>query len=160
MCDWRRSPFRHCETMRVLAKIVTDSLCVSSYKALSLGADHKRVPNDVGEHPIILGHEFCGELVRVGKKWQSRFAPGSMFTVQPALNYKGSLDAPGYSFHYIGGDATYVIIPNVVMEQDCLLTFDGEAFFLGSLSEPVSCVIGGCNAMYHTSPGHTATGWA
>ena len=137
----------------ISAKIVTNSLCVSSYKAASLGADHKRVPNDIDTHPIILGHELCGEIVRVGKKWQSSFAPHSMFTIQPALNYNGSLDAPGYSFRYIGGNATYVIVPNVVMEQGCLLTFDGTSFFSGSLSEPVSCVIGACNAMYHIPQG-------
>ena len=137
----------------ILAKVVTDSLCASSYKALSLGASHKRVPNDVDKNPIILGHEFCGEIIEVGKKWQGDFETGSMFTVQPSLNYKGTLDAPGYSFKFIGGDATYVIIPNVVMEQGCLLPFDGEAFFLGSLSEPYSCVIGACNAMYHIPQG-------
>lgn len=137
----------------ILAKIVTDSLCVSSYKAVNLGTNHKRVPNDIAKNPIIVGHEFCGELVQIGKKWQSDFTPGSMFTVQPALNYKGSLDAPGYSFRSIGGDATYVIIPNVVMEQNCLLPFESKAFFLGSLSEPLSCVIGACNSMYHVPQG-------
>ena len=35
---------------------------------------------------------------------------GEKFFIQPALNYNGSLDAPGYSFPYIGGNSTYVII--------------------------------------------------
>ena len=34
------------------------------------GADHKRVPADVADHPIIIGHEFAGDIVKVGKKWQ------------------------------------------------------------------------------------------
>ena len=47
------------------------------------------------------------------------------FSIQPAINYPegpvGILSAPGYSYRYIGGDATYIIIPNEVMELDCLL---------------------------------------
>ena len=42
----------------ILVKIVSDSLCMSSYKAASQGSNHKRVPNDIAEKPIIVGHEF------------------------------------------------------------------------------------------------------
>ena len=44
----------------ILAKVVSDSLCMSSYKAAKQGADHKRVPNDVAERPVMIGHEFAG----------------------------------------------------------------------------------------------------
>lgn len=37
----------------ILAKVVSDSICMSSYKATIQGADHKRVPNDVSENPEI-----------------------------------------------------------------------------------------------------------
>ncbi|MDR1153788.1 MAG: zinc-binding dehydrogenase [Bacteroidales bacterium] len=137
----------------ILAKVVSDSICMSSYKAAQQGADHKRVPDHVAENPIIIGHEFCGEIVEVGEKWQDKFRAGMKFSIQPALNYKGSLDAPGYSYRYIGGDATYIIIPNEVMEMNCLLEYTGEAFFLGSLAEPMSCVIGAFHASYHTTNG-------
>ena len=137
----------------ILAKVVSDSICMSSHKAIIQGPAHKRIPNDVAENPTIIGHEFSGELVEVGKKWAHRFEPGQKFSVQPALNYKGSLDAPGYSFRWIGGDATYILIPNEVMEMNCLLVYDGPGFFPASLSEPMSCVIGAFNATYHTSPG-------
>jgi len=137
----------------ILAKVVSDSLCMSSYKAAVQGADHKRVPNDVAENPVIIGHEFCGELVKVGEKWADQFKPGQKFAIQPALNYKGSLEAPGYSFKYIGGDATYIVIPQEVMEMGCLLPFGGDSFFGGSLAEPLSCVAGTFHAMYHTTRG-------
>ncbi|MDR1673660.1 MAG: zinc-binding dehydrogenase [Bacteroidales bacterium] len=137
----------------ILARVVSDSICMSSYKAAQQGADHKRVPNDVATDPVMIGHEFCGEIVEVGKKWQDRFRGGMKFSIQPALNYKGSLDAPGYSYRYIGGNATYIIIPNEVMEMNCLLEYTGEAFFLGSLAEPMSCVIGAFHASYHTRNG-------
>lgn len=137
----------------ILARVVSDSICMSSYKATIQGPDHKRVPDDVDKNPVIIGHEFCGELVEVGKKWQSQFKEGQKFSIQPALNYKGSLDAPGYSFNYIGGDATYVIIPNEVMELGCLLSYNGDSYFYGSLAEPMSCIVGGFHANYHTTAG-------
>ena len=137
----------------ILARVISDSICMSSYKAAKQGSDHKRIPDDIHLHPTIIGHEFAGELVEVGKRWQNRFKSGDKFSIQPALNYKGTLDAPGYSFRYIGGDATYVIIPNEVMEMNCLLPFSGKDYFLASLSEPLSCIIGAFHASYHTTYG-------
>ena len=137
----------------ILACVISDSICMSSYKAASQGADHKRVPNDVAENPVIIGHEFCGKLVKVGAKWADQFREGDKFVIQPALNYKGSLAAPGYSYQYIGGDATYVILPHEVMELGCLLPYDGDAYFYGSLTEPMSCIVGGFHANYHTTAG-------
>ena len=137
----------------ILAHIISDSVCMSSFKAAEQGAAHKRVPNNVAENPVIIGHEFCGEIVAVGKKWADRFRAGQRFAIQPAINYKGSLESPGYSFPYIGGAATYVVIPSCVMEMNCLLPYSGEAFFHGSLAEPVSCIVGGFHVNYHTTPG-------
>ena len=137
----------------ILARIISDSICMSSFKAAEQGAAHKRVPDDVADNPIIIGHEFCGEIVEVGAKWQDQFKAGDRFAIQPAINYKGSLAAPGYSYKYIGGDATYIVIPSEVMETGSLLSYKGEAFFHGSLAEPVSCVIGAFHAQYHTTNG-------
>ncbi|NMB06210.1 MAG: zinc-binding dehydrogenase [Bacteroidales bacterium] len=141
----------------ILAKVVSDSICMSSYKASSQGTEHKRIPDDVAENPIIIGHEFAGELLEVGAKWADKFKAGDKFSIQPALYYEngpvGILSAPGYSYKYIGGDATYVVIPNEVMEQDCLLPYHGEGYYPASLAEPLSCVIGAMHANYHTTPG-------
>ncbi|MBE6377210.1 MAG: L-sorbose 1-phosphate reductase [Lentisphaerae bacterium] len=137
----------------ILAKITSDSICMSTFKVAEQGAAHKRVPNDVAEKPVIVGHEFCGEIVQVGAKWQDQFKAGQRFAIQPAMNYKGSMAAPGYSYQYIGGDATYIIIPEEVMLTGCLLPYNGEAFFHGSVAEPVSCVIGAFHAQYHTTNG-------
>ena len=137
----------------ILAHVISDSICMSSHKAAIQGANHKRVPDDVAENPIIIGHEFCGEIVKVGAKWQGQYKEGERFAIQPAMNYKGSLAAPGYSYQHIGGDATYIIIPNEVMECGCLLNYKGDAFFYGSLAEPMSCIVGGYHANYHTTAG-------
>jgi len=141
----------------ILAKVVSDSLCMSSWKAAKQGTDHKRVPDDVSVHPPVIGHEFAGEILEVGSQWKHSFHPGQKFSIQPAIYYEngpvGVLSAPGYSYPYIGGDATYVIIPRDVLIQDCLLAYQGPGFYPASLAEPLSCVIGAMHASYHTQPG-------
>lgn len=137
----------------VRCEIINDSLCMSSYKAANQGADHVRVPDNVAENPIIVGHEFCGRIVEVGKNWQHKYKVGDGFVVQPAHSYKGSLEAPGYSYPECGGNATYVNIPWEILEMDCLIPYSSDAFFMGSMAEPVSCVIATFHAMYHTRDG-------
>jgi threonine dehydrogenase-like Zn-dependent dehydrogenase len=130
---------------------------MSSYKASTQGTDHKRIPDDVADNPVIIGHEFAGEIVEVGSKWQGDFKEGDKFAIQPALNYPdgpvGILGAPGYSYRYLGGDATYVVIPNEVMEMGCLLVYNGPGYYPASMAEPFSCVIGAMHANYHIKPG-------
>lgn len=137
----------------ILVEVISDSVCMSTYKAASLGANHKRVPDNVAENPTIVGHEFAGNIVEVGKKHQDKFRPGMKFAVQPALNYHGTLWSPGYSYPYCGGDMTYCIMPPEVMECGCLLEYHGDAYYKASLAEPMSCLIGGTHANYHTRPG-------
>lgn len=137
----------------ILAHIISDSICMSSYKAAMLGSDHKRIPDNIETNPVIIGHEFCGEIVSVGSKWANKYKAGDKFAIQPALNYKGSLDAPGYSYRWIGGSATYIVIPSEVMDLDCLLPYDQDAYYFGSLSEPMSCIVGAFRASYHVPQG-------
>jgi len=136
----------------ILAKVCCDSICFSTWKEVNQGANHKKVPNDVASNPIIVGHEFCGEIIDVGKKWQSQFKMGEKYVVQANLQLP-SLACPGYSFPYIGGEATYIIIPKEVLNQNCLLAYNGHTFFEGALIEPLSCVIGAFNANYHLVEG-------
>lgn len=137
----------------VLVEIVCDSLCMSSYKAAMQGPAHRRVPANVAENPVMIGHEFCGRILEVGEKWRDTFKPGDGFAIQPAHYYHGSLDAPGYSYPYCGGDATHAVIPPETLEMDCLLKYESDAYFFGSLAEPMSCIVGTFHAMYHTAPG-------
>ena len=54
----------------VRIRVVSDSLCMSSYKAAVEGGDHKRVPDRCDLTPTIVGHEFCGDIVEVGENWK------------------------------------------------------------------------------------------
>ena len=135
----------------ILAKIITDSICMSTWKLVEQGKNHKRAPQNIDTNPIIVGHEFAGVIVKVGKKWQDQFKPGMRFAQQTALNYKGSLASPGYSYEFFGGDATYCIFPHEVMELGALMPYGGDSFFEASLGEPMSCIIGAYHANYHTN---------
>ena len=137
----------------ILAEVISDSICMSSHKLAMQGDAHKRVKAPLSEFPVIIGHEFCGKIVKVGAAWAGKFKAGQKFAIQPALNYKGKLWAPGYSYQWIGGDATFIVIPNEVMEMGCLLDYEADAFFMGSLSEPMSCIVGAYHAQYHTKAG-------
>lgn len=135
----------------ILVKVMSDSICMSTYKLAEQGKKHKRAPQNIDTNPVIIGHEFAGVIVKVGEKWKDQFKPGMKFAQQPALNYKGSLASPGYSYEFFGGACTYCIIPHEVMELGCLMEYKGDSFFEASLGEPMSCCIGGYNGCYHTN---------
>ena len=133
----------------ILVKIISDSVCMSTYKTAMQGAKHLRVPDNVAENPIIIGHEFCAEIVEVGKKWENEYSVGEKVTVPAVLSYLGGNQTIGYSFGEIGGASTYSIIYEHIIENGFLIKLQSEAFFKGSLIEPASCVLRGYKASYH-----------
>ena len=137
----------------VQVKIICDSVCMSTYKAALEGEEHKRVPDNVAENPTIMGHEFCGDIVAVGDNWKHKYKVGDKFSIQPAHFYKGSQLAPGYSYSHCGGSAQYGNIPIETLLADCLLPYNSDTYFYGSVAEPMSCIIGTFHAMYHTKAG-------
>jgi L-sorbose 1-phosphate reductase len=133
----------------LLVKVISDSACLSTYKASVRGEDHKRVPNNISEHPVIIGHEFAGIIKQVGNNLKNRFKEGDRFVLQPAMGLESGYSA-GYSYEYFGGDATYCIIPKIAIDLGCVLPYKGTYFANASLSEPMSCIIGAFHANYHT----------
>ncbi|MDD3361191.1 MAG: zinc-binding dehydrogenase [Hespellia sp.] len=135
----------------LLVKVISNSVCLSTYKAAIRGGEHKRVPDDVSEeHPTITGHEFSGYIVKVGEKIKDKFKEGDKFVLQPAMGLPSGYSA-GYSYEYYGGNATYCIIPKVSIDLGCVLPYNGNYFANASLAEPMSCIIGAFHATYHTT---------
>lgn len=130
-------------------KVIADSVCMSTYKTAMQGATHIRVPNDVAEKPIIIGHEFCAEIVEVGAKWKNEYFVGEKVIMPPVLEYLGGVDTIGYSFQHIGGVSTYSTVYNHIIENGYLMKLESDAFFNGSLIEPASCVLRGYKANFH-----------
>lgn len=136
----------------LLVKVISNSVCLSTYKAALRGGEHKRVPDDISpDHPTITGHEFGGYIVEVGEKLKDQFQPGEKFVLQPAMGLPSGYSA-GYSYEYYGGNATYCIIPKVSIDIGCVLPYEGDYFANASLAEPMSCIIGAFHATYHTTP--------
>ena len=135
----------------VLLKVCLDSCCMSSYKAAIQGTKHKRIPKDVAEHPTIVGHEFCGEIVKIGKGCEGKYEPGQKAALQTTL--PNTFMAPGYSYEFCGGETQYAIIPKEFTDAGNLILYKGAGFFPGALAEPYSCVSGAFHANYHNVPG-------
>ena len=63
----------------ILVQVISDSICMSSYKAAVLATDHKRVPADIAEYPIIIGHEMAGNIIEVGSSGKNSLLQGKSF---------------------------------------------------------------------------------
>ena len=74
------------------ARIVTDSLCMSTYKVSNQGEKHKKLPNDLKNHPVIMGHEVCGEIVAKGEGVEG-FEIGDVVAVCPLHAKDGTTPA-------------------------------------------------------------------
>ena len=133
----------------VLMRVISDSVCASTYKAVIQGSDHKRVPETIAEQPIVIGHELCGEIIKVGDALKGEWKEGQRAVIQPALKLPTGYD-PGYSYPYVGGNMTYAVVPQIVLERGCLLPYNAEDFYSGSLVEPIGCCLRAFKGMYHT----------
>ena len=137
----------------VIVEIVTNSICMSDWKAVTLGSRHKRVPKDIATNPVMVGHEVCGIVREVGGRWRGRYVPGQRVSVQPSFNIPGrELETMGYAWPTMGGETTAIRMPSIVLEQGCLLPCEGDApFFACSLAEPVSCIVSALRTSYHNA---------
>ena len=122
---------------------------MSTHKTILQGKNHLRVPEDVAEKPIILGHEFCAEVIEVGEKWKNDFAVGDKVVMPPVLAYLGGPETVGYTFQDIGGVSTYSIVYEHILDNNFLMKLNSDSYFNGSLIEPASCVIRGYKASLH-----------
>jgi threonine dehydrogenase-like Zn-dependent dehydrogenase len=134
----------------LLVSVISDSVCLSTWKAALLASEHKRVPDDLENHPVITGHECAGVIVEVGRNLTGKFKKGQRYVLQPAMGLPSGYSA-GYSYEYFGGNATYMIIPKQAIDLGCVLPYHGSYFAAASLAEPMCCIIGAYKANYHTT---------
>lgn len=134
----------------LLVSVISDSVCLSTWKAALLASEHKRVPDDLINHPVITGHECAGVIVEVGNNLRDKYKKGQRYVLQPAMGLPSGYSA-GYSYEYFGGNATYMIIPKLAIDMGCVLPYSGSYFAAASLAEPMCCIIGAYKANYHTT---------
>jgi threonine dehydrogenase-like Zn-dependent dehydrogenase len=123
-----------------LVRIRAIGVCGSDLHGF-LGKSKKRIP------PLVLGHEFCGEVAEVGSQVVG-FKPGDPVVVYPLIacghcrfcqNHQENIcpDRKVYGLDFHGGLAEYVSVP-----RHCLFQMpSGMSFLEGSLVEPLANAI-------------------
>ena len=86
----------------ILVKVISDSICMSTYKLAKQGKKHKRAPQDIDVNPIITGHECSGVIVEVGDKWKDKYKVGDKWAFSFAI-------LPDIEFYWLGGLKTIYI---------------------------------------------------
>ena len=132
---------------QLLVKVKACAVCGTDIKIFHYG--HKLI-----QFPRVPGHELSGEVVEVGEG-VSGFSPGDKVQVAAAIpcgeccscrrGYQSmceNLTAIGY--HYDGGFAEYLLVPERVLRNDCVSKIpDGLSFEEAALAEPLACCING-----------------
>lgn len=132
-----------------LLKVRAASLCGTDVRMYQNG--YKNVSQDA---PLILGHEFAGEIVKVGKNVTS-LTVGQKVAVSPNIgcgtcdlcvsgqtHLCGVYDAFGISID--GGFAEYVRLPESAIRQGNIAPLDEDiSYTQAALLEPLSCVYNG-----------------
>lgn len=75
----------------LLVSVISDSVCLSTWKAALLGSEHKRVPDDLENHPVITGHECAGVIVEVGKNLTDKYKKASVLYCNRQWGYQADI---------------------------------------------------------------------
>lgn len=76
----------------VLLKVMSDSICMSTWKEVKLGSGHIRVPDNIAEEPVLVGHELLGTICKVGRSGQMNIKKGTIRSLTRFLIRWGHLD--------------------------------------------------------------------
>lgn len=134
-----------CGKGEILVKVQVCGICRTDLKSYALGQRDLRLPR-------ILGHEIAGTIAEVGKG-VTAVKPGDRVQVSPGLpcgqcqycsrglnHLCDSIQVMG--FHYDGGFAEYVLIPENGVKAGVLNTIpDHLPFAQAALTEPLACCI-------------------
>jgi threonine dehydrogenase-like Zn-dependent dehydrogenase len=86
------------------------------------------------ERPVVLGHEFVGEIVDYGPGTERKFKSGTRVTSVPVVTRAGSLAAIGHANHLPGGFGEYMILSGEMIRP----LPESLGTDLAAMSEPVS----------------------
>ncbi len=85
-------------------------------------------------NPVVLGHEFCAEVVDYGPGTQRRLPVGTLVCAIPALPRGGGFEPIGYSEDAPGGFAEYFLLNERLM----MPVPPGLSWELAALTEPMA----------------------
>jgi len=134
----------------LLIQIRACAVCTSCHKVANLAQDHHRVPTNIQNNPIILGHEFSASIIKIGES-VTGFSVGETVIVQPMICEESEETlAVGHSFPYLGGYAEFVIVPESFVTAGAVQCWNGTGFYKAALAEPLACIIAAWRTQYHT----------
>jgi L-idonate 5-dehydrogenase len=153
------------EEDRMLAQPGPEDVVIAVRRAGICGSDvhyyeHFRIGDFVPRAPLVLGHEFAGEVVSVGELVRN-IAPGDRVTVEPSIECRSCryCRAGRYNLcenlRFIGTAATVPHIDGAFAEQvvaparNCLVLPDGLDYAAGALAEPLAV---GTHAVMRAGP--------
>lgn len=128
----------------VLVKIEACAICGTDIKSFTNG-------NPRIKPPQVMGHEFCGEIVKIGSGVKN-YQVGQRVTMATTIGCgeccyckKGKtnlcISAEAMGFHYPGAMAPYAVIPAKAVRQGHLVKVGDLDATIASLSEPLSCAM-------------------
>jgi 2-desacetyl-2-hydroxyethyl bacteriochlorophyllide A dehydrogenase len=124
----------------VLVKSIACGICGSDLHAARHTEDFVKTSREAGGafklttfNPVVLGHEFCAEIVDYGPNTERSIAPGSLVCSAPALLRK-PMQPVGYSDTIPGGFAEYMLLS----ESLIVPVPSGTDAELAALTEPMA----------------------
>ncbi|MBW6465139.1 MAG: alcohol dehydrogenase catalytic domain-containing protein [Brevefilum sp.] len=136
-------------------------LCFSDIKVIRQGEDHPRIYRNMGEDPVVLGHEVVMTVVGVGENLKDQYKPGDRFIIQADI----FVDGVGYAYGYEiqGGLSQYNVIDQRILNGDhgnYLIPIHPETGYAESaLVEPWACVIAAYYLQYRQGLKDGGTAW-
>ncbi|MEM7253546.1 MAG: zinc-binding dehydrogenase [Pseudomonadota bacterium] len=125
----------------VLVKSLACGICGSDLHALKHTEAFIKTSREVGgafklteDQPVVLGHEFCAEVVAFGENTDAQLRPGQRVCSVPALTRPDGVHAVGYSAAAPGGFGEYMVLS----ERLLLPVPDGLPTELAALTEPTA----------------------
>ena len=142
-------PIPQVSAIDVLVKVKSVGICgsdISYYYGLS------PVGTATGKGPIVLGHEFTGEVVEVGSvpEMLGLFAPGDRVVVNPVQNCNACYACAEGKTHLCANLSVPGVTVNGGFAQYCVSRYTGlfkisddMSYSAGAFTEPLACALNG-----------------
>ncbi|MBH80110.1 MAG: alcohol dehydrogenase [Gammaproteobacteria bacterium] len=125
----------------VLVKSRACGICGSDLHAVQHTEAFIRTSREVGgafklttDNPVVLGHEFCVEVVDFGPDTERRLPTGSLICAIPGISRVTGFETVGYSDVVPGGFAEYMVLS----ESLCMPVPAGTPVEMAALTEPMA----------------------
>ena len=126
----------------VLVRVKACGICGSDLHALKHGADFVAQSKQGGtfgldmnvDQDVVMGHEYCGEIVEFGAACEQQIAVGSHVCSIPALLRQPKIHTLGYSNEHPGGFGEYMRLTEAFLEP----VPNGLPPELAALTEPMA----------------------